>query len=171
MRGPDAAAKEAAMNGGIQALLGWVLVLGIGSALATEAGEAAGARIIQTDERHPIGSYLTDEQGRSVYMFEADSSNQTTCYDACAQAWPPVLTDGRPTAGPGVDESLLGTIERADGSLQVTYNGWPLYYFIKDSESGDINGQGVNGFGADWYLLTPGGQVARAEGTEERPRG
>jgi predicted lipoprotein with Yx(FWY)xxD motif len=142
--------------------------LAAGSALAAQP---AGQAHIQTEQQQPIGTYLTDGEGRSVYLFMADKENQSTCYDACAQAWPPVLTEGQPQAGQDLDPQLLGTIERQDGSMQVTYGGWPLYYFVKDQGPGEIKGQDVMGFGAEWYLVTPQGQVARAEGQQEPPRG
>ncbi len=148
-----------------------IMLIGAAALLVSTASLAQqGAATIKVDEKEPVGSYLTDGEGRSVYMFKADSKNKTTCYDACAQAWPPVISQGEPQAGEGVDQQLLGTIERDDGTQQVTYNGWPLYYFIKDQKPGDIVGQDFTGFGAEWYLLTPQGQVAEAAGSE-RPRG
>lgn len=157
------------MNASLRLIVGTIFALAASVALATQP--SSDARTIETDEQQPVGRYLTDEQGRSVYMFKADSPNETTCYEDCAQAWPPVLTEAKPEAGEGVEDSKLGTIERKDGSQQVTYNGWPLYYFVKDQQPGDIEGQEVNGFGAEWYLLTPDGQVAEAEGQEEKKQG
>jgi predicted lipoprotein with Yx(FWY)xxD motif len=146
-----------------------VLALAAGGALAAQP---QGQAKIQANQQQPIGSYLTDSEGRSVYLFKADQANQSNCYDACAQAWPPVLTQGEPQAGSEVDPQMLGTIERQDGSMQVTYNGMPLYYFVKDQQAGDIAGQDVMGFGAEWYLVTPQGQVARAEGEQKQaPKG
>jgi len=147
------------------------MLIGAAALLVSTASLAQqGAATIKVDEKEPVGSYLTDGEGRSVYMFKADSKNKTTCYDACAQAWPPVISQGEPQAGEGVDQQLLGTIERDDGTQQVTYNGWPLYYLIKDQKPGDIVGEDFTGVGAEWYLLTPQGQVAEAPGSE-RPRG
>lgn len=148
----------------------------IGIGLFFLAGTATGAEAPPTPttklevQQQPMvdGSYLTDGQGRSVYIFEADSKDKTTCYEACAQAWPPVVTHGAPEAGKGVEKQMLGHIERKDGSTQVTYNGLPLYYFIKDKGPGDINGQDVNGFGADWHLLNPQGQVAHSLGSDKK---
>jgi predicted lipoprotein with Yx(FWY)xxD motif len=120
-------------------------------AIAQDAGMAK----VQTDAE---GKFLTDGEGMSLYLFEADSENTSTCYDACAEAWPPLLVDGTPVTGGEVDASKLGTTERTDGSMQVTYNGWPLYYFVKDQAPGDINGQDVEGFGAEWYLVSPTGE-------------
>lgn len=104
------------------------------------------------------GKFLTDAEGMSLYLFEADSENTSTCYDDCAAAWPPLLTEGEPTAEGEVDAAKLSTIERKDGSTQVTYGGWPLYYFVKDQAPGDIQGQDVEGFGAEWYLVAPDGE-------------
>ena len=97
----------------------------------------------------------------TVYMFEADHGGKSTCYAACAAAWPPVLTSGSPKAEGGASASKLGTTTRSDGTKQVTYAGWPLYYYTPDSAETDITGQGVNSFGALWYVLSPAGQVIK----------
>jgi predicted lipoprotein with Yx(FWY)xxD motif len=104
-----------------------------------------------------LGTVLIDRQGRTLYLFTADSGGQSTCSGACALAWPPLLTTADPTAGSGAKASLLGTITRPGGRLQVTYNGHPLYLFVKDHHPGDTFGQGVTAFGASWYALTPSG--------------
>ena len=104
-----------------------------------------------------LGTILIDRQGRTLYLFKADSGGQSACSGACALAWPPLLTPGDPTAGSGAKASLLGTITRPGGRKQVTYNGHPLYLFVKDHHPGDTLGQGVTAFGAPWYALTPSG--------------
>jgi len=105
-----------------------------------------------------LGQVLVDSNGLTVYLFLADSSAVSACNSAsCVQYWPPVLTNGAPQAGPGVNASLLGTIARADGTPQVTYAGHPLYRFVSDKASGDETGQGVNAFGAPWYVVSPSG--------------
>ncbi len=104
-----------------------------------------------------LGQILVDEKGMTVYLWVADTGKDSTCYDNCAVAWPPVLTDGTPQAGTGVQASLLGTTTRKDGKVEVTYAGHPLYYFIKDKVAGDATGQGSNGFGAKWWVLAPSG--------------
>jgi predicted lipoprotein with Yx(FWY)xxD motif len=130
---------------------------GPGAVRATEAAKVA------VSQKEPVGEYLTDAEGRSLYLFEADSENTSTCHDDCAAAWPPLLTEGAPTGDDKVDASMLSTIEREDGSTQVTYNGWPLYYFVKDQAPGDTEGQDVEGFGAEWYLVSPEGEKAEGE--------
>jgi predicted lipoprotein with Yx(FWY)xxD motif len=109
------------------------------------------------------GEYLADDQGRSLYLFKADNKNESTCYDDCAEAWPPVLTGGKPEAGNNVKSSLVGTITRKDNKLQVTYNNWPLYYYKEDKGAGQTKGQDVKGFGAEWYLVTPDGEEVHGE--------
>jgi predicted lipoprotein with Yx(FWY)xxD motif len=104
-----------------------------------------------------LGTFLADGKGRTLYLWLADKSDQSTCYNACAQFWPPLLTKGSPTAGSGVDASKLGISKRTDGTTQVTYNGHPLYYFAEDTAAGDANGEGNNGFGALWWVVGPNG--------------
>ena len=129
-----------------------------------------GAAALGVRQKEGLGTYLTDASGRSLYVFLADTAATTgvqrtsTCYDACAQAWPPLLSDGEPVAAdPAVRGALLGTVERRDGTRQVTYNGWPLYYYARDGNPGDTNGQDVEGFGAEWYLVSPDGNPLRSE--------
>ncbi|MGH2911562.1 MAG: COG4315 family predicted lipoprotein [Solirubrobacteraceae bacterium] len=93
----------------------------------------------------------------TVYMFEGDKGTTSSCTGACASVWPPVTTSGTPTTSGAASSSDLGTITRSDGTTQVTYKGHPLYFFAKDKDSGDAYGQGVHGFGADWYVLAPSG--------------
>jgi len=105
-----------------------------------------------------LGQVLVDSKGLTVYLFLADNSTTSNCNSAsCAQYWPPVLTNGAPQAGAGLNASLLGTIKRSDGTTQVTYAGHPLYRFVSDKAAGDETGQGVNAFGAPWYVVSPSG--------------
>ncbi len=104
-----------------------------------------------------LGQILVDGNGMTVYLFVADTGTASTCYTSCAQFWPPVLTDGAPQAGAGAQKSMLGTTTRTDGKVEVTYAGHPLYYFLKDKVAGDTTGQGVNGFGALWWVMGPSG--------------
>ena len=96
------------------------------------------------------GMALVGEDGKALYLWEADKHGTSTCTGPCAAAWPPVTVSGAATAGSGVSQALLGTVKRADGTEQVTYNHHPLYYFAGDSGPGMAKGQGSNDFGADW---------------------
>lgn len=119
---------------------------------------------VTTAKKSPYGVYLVDAAGMSLYLFKADTQGKgSTCYNACAEVWPPLLTKGSPEIGGKAKADLLGTIERKNGATQVTYNGWPLYYFAKDDEPGDTQGQDVHGFGGEWYLVAPDGTVVHAE--------
>lgn len=100
----------------------------------------------------PLGSILVDGEGRTLYRFERDSDGETSCYDACAANWPPLVGDVE--AGEGADGALLGTTDRTDGSVQVTYAGRPLYYFAGDQAGGDVAGQGVMDV---WYVVAADG--------------
>ena len=106
-----------------------------------------------------LGNILVDSQGRTLYLFEQDTGTKSTCSGACATAWPPLRVSGKPTAGSGVKASSLGTTPRSDGKPQVTYNGHPLYGYQGDSSAGDTNGQNIDGFGAEWYVLSPSGNA------------
>ena len=103
------------------------------------------------------GKFLASGQGRTMYLFEADKGGMSACSGACAAAWPPVTAAAMPMAGSGVEQSLLGTTKRSDGTEQVTYNGHPLYYFAADTGAGTAKGQGAKAFGAGWYVVNAKG--------------
>lgn len=107
-----------------------------------------------------LGEVLVGPEGMTLYMFDPDAQGDSTCYDQCATAWPPLtLDDGaEPAAGEGVDAALLGTTERTDGTTQVTYDGWPLYYWAQDAAPGDATGQAVNDV---WWVLDASGEPIR----------
>jgi predicted lipoprotein with Yx(FWY)xxD motif len=124
------------------------------TAPSTPASSGGSGPVVMT-KTGPAGTYLTDGDGKTLYLFAPDTGGKSVCNGPCAQAWPPLM--GTATAGTGVTGSMLGTTTRDDGSIQVTYNNHPLYYFIKDKAPGDTVGQGVNAFGGLWWLVAPGG--------------
>lgn len=126
-------------------------------------GQVVGAAKVETRERQPYGRYLTDGDGRAVYMFTADAKGSTTCYERCADAWPPLLTAEKPLAGPQVTKDMLGTLKRKDGRVQVTYNGLPLYYYTKDKGPSVATGQDVKDSGGEWYLMSPDGKPIKKD--------
>jgi predicted lipoprotein with Yx(FWY)xxD motif len=126
------------------------------SASAAGSGSSASSTVITT-KTSSGGSFLTNGAGRAVYLFMADSTGKSTCDGACAAAWPPVIATSQPTATGGAQANDLSTITRSDGTKQVTYDGHPLYYFQGDTGPGTDKGQGLNGFGALWYLVAPSG--------------
>jgi len=107
-----------------------------------------------------LGEHLVDSKGMTLYLFTKDSPGTSTCYDKCAAAWPALLTSGAPQAASGVDASKFGTLTRTDGSTQVTYNGWPLYYFAKDKQAGDTTGEGVGGV---WFCVSATGDAVKQQ--------
>lgn len=119
-----------------------------------------GGATVDLGQNEPLGSFLVDDKGMTLYLFTKDTPNTSNCYDKCATAWPPLLTTGDPVAGEGVDASKLGTTTRTDGSVQVTYNGWPLYYYEKDKAAGDVTGQDV---GDVWYVVNAAGEKVESE--------
>ncbi len=115
-----------------------------------------------------LGTVLVAGNGFTLYLFVPDKqSGVSTCYGACASAWPPLLLTGTdaPVYGPGVEPGLLGSTKRTDGTLQVTYNGWPLYLWQGDSVPGQATGQGINSTGGLWYVLSPAGKEITAKAT------
>ena len=104
-----------------------------------------------------LGRILVDSTGHTLYLFKADSGATSACSGACAVAWPPLRTGATPSVAGGASAALVGTIPRTDGARQVTYNGHPLYTFVKDHKPGDVNGQGVIAFGAGWFAVSPAG--------------
>lgn len=112
-----------------------------------------------------LGQILVDANGKTLYLFEADSGTQSTCSGACAQAWPPLTTSGAPKAAASASLSLLGTTTRSDGTTQVTYSGHPLYTFVNDTKPGDTTGEGSTAFGAGWDVLSPSGAKIEKSGS------
>jgi predicted lipoprotein with Yx(FWY)xxD motif len=111
--------------------------------------------------RSGLGRILVDSQGRTLYLFKADSATASACDGACATAWPPLLAHGNPSVAGGLNPSLVSTIHRPGGGRQLSYNGHPLYLFVDDQKPGDVKGQGVTAFGALWYALSrDGNQVS-----------
>lgn len=118
---------------------------------AEDDGAAEGATVAVTST--DLGEILADGDNATLYAFVPDEQGESTCYDECEQNWPPLAAPV--AAGDGVDEALLGEVEREDGTMQVTYNDWPLYYFAGDAAAGDVAGQGV---GEVWYVVDAAGE-------------
>ncbi len=106
------------------------------------------------------GMVLVDSNGMTLYDFHKDKGTTSSCYGSCEQAWPPMTTEGKPTVGNGASASKLGTTERKDGTMQVTYAGHPLYTFVEDKKPGEANGNDTSAFGAQWYALKGNGEEA-----------
>jgi predicted lipoprotein with Yx(FWY)xxD motif len=120
-----------------------------------EHGTADGTTITLGDSE--FGTMLFDSRKQAIYIFQRDRDEQSVCYGECAEAWPPVLTDGRPRAGDGVNGSLLGTIRRRGGKQQVTYAGKPLYLYAHE-QAGEVRCHNVNLNGGLWWVIGPDGK-------------
>ncbi len=130
-----------------------------GPGSSTKSSAAASVALASSQ----LGKILVAGNGRTLYLFEADKGSTSTCNGACASAWPPLTTSGTPVAGRGVSAAMLGTIKRADGTSEVTYNGHPLYTFSGDRAPGQTAGEGSDAFGAEWYALSAAG--SKVEGS------
>ena len=132
--------------------------ISVTAATAASKATAAGAGTTLRIASSPFGRILVDGSGRTLYDFPPDTRGASTCYGACAALWPPLTTVGKPHAGSGVVASLLGTTKRSDGKVEVTYGGHPLYYYVADTKRGETTGQGLNQFGAPWWVISPAGK-------------
>jgi predicted lipoprotein with Yx(FWY)xxD motif len=141
----------------------WLLLL---AALVVAAGAATAApqaTTTLTAAESRFGTVLFDGKGRVLYGFTRDKrGGRSRCYGACAAAWPVYYKPGgRLRAGTGVRQKLVGTVRRTDGRLQVTYNGWPLYYYVGDTSPGSISCQNVREYGGLWLVVSPSGRLIR----------
>jgi predicted lipoprotein with Yx(FWY)xxD motif len=138
----------------------------VGFLAAGVARSATGTNATVSLRKTKLGMILVNSKGRTLYLFAKDRSGKSACTSRCAQYWPPLLSQGKPTAGPGVKASLVGQTKRTDGSMQVTYNKHPLYTFALDKQAGQANGESSSNFGAKWYAVSASGTaVVKAPAT------
>jgi predicted lipoprotein with Yx(FWY)xxD motif len=129
--------------------------------LATDAGAVAGkGAVVKVAKVGGLGQVIVNSKRLTLYDFHKDKGKTSSCYGKCAEAWPPLLTNGSPTATGGAKSSLLGTTKRKDGTTQVTYKGHPVYGFVEDKKPGEANGNGITAFGGQWRALHPNGEEA-----------
>ncbi len=119
---------------------------------------SSGNTTIAVARTESLGHFLIDGDQRTLYVSMKDGNNTSNCNDTCAKTWPPLTVTGQPTAMQGLDDTLLGTIKRQDGTTQVTFNGHPLYYFSGDKTPGDTKGQGIAG---NWYVVDFNGEPVK----------
>ena len=144
------------------AALGTGGFLTAGSIASTTTGTTATVSLRTTK----LGRVLVNSKGHTLYLFEKDRNGRSMCTGSCVQFWPPLLSRGKPSAGPGLKASLLSTTRRANGSLQLTYNKHPLYTFALDKTAGQTNGEANLAFGAKWYAVSNrGAAVHKPAGT------
>lgn len=118
------------------------------------AGEAVTLELAESD----AGEHIVDGDGNALYLFTNDEqgAGESACTGGCAENWPALTTDGDVTTGESLDSELVDTLTREDDAQQVTYNGWPLYYYAGDESPGDTNGQGQGGV---WFLVDAAGEM------------
>jgi predicted lipoprotein with Yx(FWY)xxD motif len=151
----------------LAAVLATVVIAGCGgggsSSSSSGAGGGSGTEgTIGTTEIEGLGSVLVDSEGMTVYDFTVDEGMKSNCYGGCEGVWPPVTTTGKPTAGEGAMASALGTTKRKDGTLQVTYDGHPLYTYSGDKGPGEATGNEVEG---TWFVLDAKGAQVKGQPT------
>jgi predicted lipoprotein with Yx(FWY)xxD motif len=123
-------------------------------------GSSSASAVTLKSVSSPLGTILVDQDGKTLYLFEADSKNKSNCSGGCLSLWPPVMANGKASAGSGVTAGMIGT---ATGSSQVTYAGHPLYWFSGDQNAGDTNGEGLDDFGGLWYAISPAGTAVKGQ--------
>jgi predicted lipoprotein with Yx(FWY)xxD motif len=159
-----------------------------GTSTGTQGGEATGSRqsgeltgisgvpepesgvvgVLRVGKVGGLGSLVIDRGLHTVYVFSKDSGTKSSCDEVCATRWPPMITETNPIAMPGIDASKLGTTEREDGSLQVTYAGHPLYDYLGDTAAAEANGNDIDAFGGQWGVIDPDGEELPAPAKEAR---
>jgi predicted lipoprotein with Yx(FWY)xxD motif len=147
--------------GAVAAALSLTFALSVASASSSSA--AASTKVAAANSK--LGRILVDARGRTLYLFAKDRNGKSACSGGCAAYWPPVIASGKPRAGAGAKQSLLGTTRRADGRRQVTYRHHPLYRYVGDTAKGQTNGQGLDLSGGEWWVLSPAGKKIVAGGS------
>lgn len=143
----------------------WALALGLAIVVSSlpffplRGVAASGTLTIGITQDANLGTILTGPNGMTLYRFDKDSPGVSNCYDQCALNWPPLLvSDGEDPMMPAGLKGTVGTTTRKDGSVQVTFNGWPLYYWSRDKQPGDTTGQNFNKL---WFVMNPDGPTVR----------
>jgi len=136
-----------------------VLIVAVFAGVAAETDMAASSRPNVVVRSSAYGRILFDGRGFVLYGFTRDGRRHSRCTGACAKAWPPYIVKSRPRAGRGIAEARLGTTRRADGRLQATYFGHPLYYYVGDTRPGQILCQNVTEYGGVWRVVRPTGRL------------
>jgi predicted lipoprotein with Yx(FWY)xxD motif len=130
------------------------------SASKPAASSSSGPSVTGTNTS--LGKIVVDSKGRTLYLFAKDTGMNSTCTGACASNWPPYTATSKPSGGGGVAASAISLVKRSDGTKQVTLDGHPLYYYTGDQSAGQMNGQGVDAFGAKWWAVAPSGSQVTA---------
>jgi predicted lipoprotein with Yx(FWY)xxD motif len=131
------------------------------SSSGAKPASSGGAPMVST-AKTSVGTVVVNGSGRTLYLFEKDTGRKSTCNGTCAANWPPFVTSSTPKTAGGVRSSALSLVKRSDGRRQVTLDGHPLYFFKGDQSPGQLNGQGLDAFGAKWFTLSSAGKTITA---------
>jgi predicted lipoprotein with Yx(FWY)xxD motif len=135
--------------------------LGFVTQSSAQYGPGHRAPIVTMAMKEPFGGFLTDIDGRAVYILEGTRGTAgSRCSGECLRVWPPLQASGPPGAGAGVDPAMVDMV-MAYGGPQLTYAGWPLFYYHHDRAPGDTTGQHVTDRWGTWHLLSPSGEPIR----------
>ena len=145
-----------------------IAALGVGAAMAATGSMSSSGGTVKAAKSSKYGMVLVSSNGRTLYRYTLDKKGVSVCTGACAKFWPPLLVKAgaKPTVGSGATASLLGTIKAAAGGRQVTYAGFPLYFFAQDKKAGQLNGQGFEG---KWYVVNSKGALVKKPVTSSAP--
>jgi predicted lipoprotein with Yx(FWY)xxD motif len=145
------------------------VIVATSSASSTKPRPTVAAASAISVRQTSLGATLVDANGRTLYLFEGDRPNVSTLSAAGQAIWPPFTATTTPRALNGALAGRIGTVTQAGGAAQVTYNGHPLYYYVGDHSPGQASGQGLNQFGALWYVLGPGGNAVTSASASPAP--
>jgi predicted lipoprotein with Yx(FWY)xxD motif len=154
---PSVAVRRSVSSRWLVATAATLALLAFLLALPTAGHTAPAAGPVVSIASTSLGQTVVTASGHTLYLFQKDKNGKSSCTGMCATFWPPLIASAKPRPGAGVKASLLGTMKRADGRLQVTYNHHPLYTFAKDTKRGQTTGEGVSAFGAKWFAVSPMG--------------
>lgn len=145
--------------------LGLLAVAGVGAAMAATSMGSSGATV-KAAKVAKFGMVLVSSSGKTLYRYTPDKKGKSVCSGSCAAFWPPLVVKGKPTAGAGANSRLLGTVKRANGVLQVSYAGYPLYFYAGDKKAGDVKGQAYQ---SRWYVVNTKGALVKGGGGSGTP--
>jgi predicted lipoprotein with Yx(FWY)xxD motif len=157
------------LAGAILAVAAVAAVIAVTSGGSARANRSTAANSAISLRRTQLGGTLADAQGRTLYLFQGDKPNRSTLSSAGQAVWPPFTSATRPQALNGVMAGSVSTIKGPGGAFQITYNGHPLYYYVGDRGPGQTHGQGLNQFGALWYVLNANGRAVMSPGGTTSP--
>lgn len=143
---------------------------GVGRRVRPSPSESVSASATVASSSVPLGTILVDGKGRTLYLWEADTTSRSTCSGECAKEWPPMIVSGEPVMRQGCEGRSAGYDEAQRRQQEATHKGHPLYYFADDKKAGDVGGRKVNDSGAEWYVLDTSGNKVTGRAKSGTPQ-